>query len=85
MEVYQLILLGLAVAAVLAALAWFGPRMSQWRTHDGRPTDEAKPGESLTGTTPITEGEEALRGSDDGAEPAAPDRHPTSPRDRPEG
>jgi hypothetical protein len=42
MEVYQLVLLGVVVALVVAAIAWFGPRLSQWRTHDGHPTEAAK-------------------------------------------
>lgn len=43
MEVYQLILLGVVIAAVVGAIAWFGPRIGQWRTHDGRPTRASKP------------------------------------------
>lgn len=47
MDIPQLILIGLVVALVAAALAWFGPRAKQWRTNDGRPTEEAKPFQTL--------------------------------------
>jgi hypothetical protein len=28
------------VGLIVFLLAWFGPRPSQWRTHDGDPVDE---------------------------------------------
>jgi hypothetical protein len=38
------------VGLIVFALAWFGPRPSQWRTHDGDPVEE---GGSAEGSTKI--------------------------------
>jgi hypothetical protein len=56
MELYQLILLGAVVALVVAAIAWFGPRSSQWRTHDGHPTETATPAPGSKHSPGSTEG-----------------------------
>ncbi len=48
MDVPQLILIALVVALVVAAITWFGPRAKQWRTNDGRPTEQAGPLQPLS-------------------------------------
>jgi hypothetical protein len=58
MEVYQLVLLGVVVALVVAAIAWFGPRLSQWRTHDGHPTETAERSPGSSGSAPARHDDE---------------------------
>lgn len=59
MEVPLLIGLGVVTALVVAAIAWFGPRWRQWRTHDLKPTKAAEPFDTLPdqSVTELTEEE----------------------------
>jgi hypothetical protein len=70
MDVPQLILIAIVTALAVAAIAWFGPRSKQWRTNDGRPTEEAAPLRTLTDG-----------GEDDEADLRPDERHDPEPED----
>ena len=58
MEPVQLIILAVVVGLIVGAIAWFGPRRGQWRSHDLEPTEKAEPLTPLTETSPDEEEEE---------------------------